>query len=729
MSSISKVVVVQHDPRASSAVRLGFEREGATVVTAEDAGAIDDDTALVVAGAEGAEPARALLRTLATKDAPILWVGNGVVREEAWAAGADEVLPQPAFLRDVVTIGKLLAGRKRGHRSTFNGDLGDYFGVIYMVRALAATGRSGVLTLVRGLRRGEIRLFEGEVTSAHMGGMHGQAGFHQLLLWTEARFEWRHERVVRRQQIPMPHDEVIGQAERFLDEIRVVSGGLSPAAVYAQSATKIQAMARKLPTEVHGVLRLFDGNRTLADVLEDSSFRVFETLRVALRAVESGLLEQVEVSKPKAAMRAVLAVEEWLVGGESKDAVIDRTMESIPDSAPTPKVPPETVGKAGSGSSGKKKNKGRKRGKDGNDSGPSRALAPEVDWTSLIPRSQTVDMSAVTGVVPAAEVSGEIVIGERGAAIAARREGREGLEALTDPDERSRMFPATVTVDLGPDPDATPPAPMLAPVVAAAIAPEPAVLTLPRVATQESLADAVAAAAAIHARTTAKPTTEAIVPEPPKQPEIDQPEPAHQPEIPGSTPVDPEPEVIPPEPRQPEIPEPELPKPEMPHVPEPSADAGIDGEAYRPESTERIPKDELNDELRSPVVVVAPELIAPPADQAMPAEPAMLAVDLAFAQAAVAVVAEREAQRASTPPPRDTHDPATSAEISAVRLDAVAVATTFSDDEEAFFNAGKTLEQQVKKAPPSESFADLDEGYQPETFWSRFRGKRDTKKP
>src|SRR5262249_42405462 len=152
-------------------------------------------------------------RAAATADAPILWVGNGVRREEAWAAGADVVLDQPAFVRDVVTIGKLLAGRKRGHRAQVTGDLGDFFGVFYLVRALAATGRGGVLTLVRGLGRGEVRFFEGEIPSAHMGGLHGQAGPHQLLLWSEARFEWRHEPVVRRRQIPLAHVEVLAHAE------------------------------------------------------------------------------------------------------------------------------------------------------------------------------------------------------------------------------------------------------------------------------------------------------------------------------------------------------------------------------------------------------------------------------------------------------------------------------------------------------------------------------------
>ena len=57
------------------------------------------------------------------------------------------------------------------------------------MRALSASSSKGVLTLVRGFRRGELRLYEGEVTSAQLGGLHGLAAFHQLLLWPEARFE------------------------------------------------------------------------------------------------------------------------------------------------------------------------------------------------------------------------------------------------------------------------------------------------------------------------------------------------------------------------------------------------------------------------------------------------------------------------------------------------------------------------------------------------------------
>ena len=55
------------------------------------------------------------------------------------------------------------------------GSLVEITGVFTLVRALAALGRSAVLTLIRGLRRGEVRFFHGEVTSAQVGLIHGQA--------------------------------------------------------------------------------------------------------------------------------------------------------------------------------------------------------------------------------------------------------------------------------------------------------------------------------------------------------------------------------------------------------------------------------------------------------------------------------------------------------------------------------------------------------------------------
>jgi hypothetical protein len=235
MSVISKLIVVHSDPRTTEAVRYGFEREGADVIAAPsgDLPALAD-TQLIVAGSDNAEEGAALLDGLredlqsAQALVPILYLGNGLSRSQAFEAGASEVLPQPAFIRDVVTAGTLLASPKKGPGEGASGELSDHYGVFYLVRTLSALGRRGVLTMIRGLRRGELRFYDGEVTSAQVGILHGMGALHQLLLWTEARFEFRREAVVRRQQIPLAPADTLADAARFLSEIKSVAEGLSP---------------------------------------------------------------------------------------------------------------------------------------------------------------------------------------------------------------------------------------------------------------------------------------------------------------------------------------------------------------------------------------------------------------------------------------------------------------------------------------------------------------------
>ena len=453
MTTTSKVLVVTSDRHAAEGFRLGFEREGIEVAIATSTDEADEllaDVALVVVradpradlGHDGREHAgdgvdhgrvdrartEALIELVAELaaergDPPLLYVGNGVSRDEAKKVGADLVLKAPAYVRDVVTAGRLLAGRRDGNPAVMDGDLDAAYGVFYLVRTLAALGVTGTLMVIRGLRRGELRFFEGEVTSAQVGSLHGQPALHQLLLWTEGRYELRDELVVRRQQIPMSTVDVLAQAEQFLNDLRELAGPLSPAAIYQQDGAAIGAAGKTLPAEVHDVLRLFDGHRTLADVLEDSPFRVLDTLRIASRAAEVGLVRRLSGQRGRVAHRTLLSLEEWLVG----------QAEELPRA-----VLPE---KSGAQSRGKKGKKIRPSG-----AMPVTGASPDVDWTALTPRSQGLDSALVSPVVPSSMTTGEIVM-RPVPTRTSREEAREKLELLTDPDARDRLFPAKDEAD------------------------------------------------------------------------------------------------------------------------------------------------------------------------------------------------------------------------------------------------------------------------------------------
>src|SRR5687767_721913 len=126
MPGPSKVIVLDPDARSGRQIQLGFQREGVSAQIATVTGGRfelpTEETGLVVVGGQDGravelvKKAREALEA-SHADAPIVFAGRGAPRKDLEAAGADEVLAQPAFLRDVVTIGRLLVGQPASHRA------------------------------------------------------------------------------------------------------------------------------------------------------------------------------------------------------------------------------------------------------------------------------------------------------------------------------------------------------------------------------------------------------------------------------------------------------------------------------------------------------------------------------------------------------------------------------------------------------------------------------------
>ena len=475
MSVISRLILVQPDTHLRESLRFGFEREGVAVAACGSGDAFDPDlfdkpVQLVIAGGRTGDEARsvlALLRAVLSDAAlkpPVLYVGNGIPRSQALDEGATEFLGQPVFVRDAVTVARLLASRKPDNPAVLTGNLGEHFGLFYLVRAISALGRRGVLTLVRGMRRGELRFWDGEVTSAQVGPLHGLAALHQLLLWTEGRFELRPEDVVRRQQIPLSPSELFADAERFLSEIVAVAGNLSLTASYAVDAQQLERVSGRIPPEVTAVLKLFDGSRTLADVVEDCQFRVFETLRIANRLSELGLVQLRSAGRADQRDHSALAIEEWKVGERPSRGpgyvVVSKSGPGGPggQGGPGGVTTAEARRQESHGGHGRKhKDRGpgagtapgaaRQQSRDGAPAPPPPTGAAaahnaplEVDWAQVIPGAVGSEL-VVSPVVPSSAAAGEISVAAAPVSAAAPREridvsapaGPSGQAARTEP--------------------------------------------------------------------------------------------------------------------------------------------------------------------------------------------------------------------------------------------------------------------------------------------------------
>ncbi len=687
MTGPSKVIVLDPDARAAAQVRLGFEREGisaaAPAIPADlgtlalangDAG--DAAVALVGGGVAVVKRARALLEP----DVPIVFAGpaGDATRDDLLAAGADEVVAQPAYLRDVVTIGRILVGQPAAQRDHVAGSLAETTGVYTLVRALAALGRSAVLTLVRGLRRGEIRFYRGEITSAQVGLIHGQAAFHQLLLWTDARFDFAREDIVRRGQIPMSSEELFADAERFLEGVRESADLLSPSMVLEQDVQRVTNLGKQVPTEVHGVLRMFDGHRVLADILEDSPYRVFETLRVAQKALEAGLLRVAADQKPRTSWRAVLAIEEWLVGSETRDAVVERTASL--DTKRVAVVPPP--------STGKKKKARRKKQRRASTPLPIALPKPgEIDWGALVPRVIGGEVGPLSTVVPASGTAGEIDLVTRDA-------DRERLEALLDTSLRAKIFPTDVGVEPSVVVDDSwereqAEAKANAEAAAAAEAKANADAEAAAAAEAKAKADAEAAAAKANAEAEADAERER-----------------------ASARVHAELEKMKIERALRE----EAAEKEREAAARSAAAEEARTYAARVKAaaeTKRL-EAEAKAESSASVAVEPSVLVEPPAaPDAAASKTDALVADLAAAHSAIAAVV---AKAAAAPPTPDAASASQELVVSEVRRDAVVL----TEAEEAFFKE----KSQPHVRPSHESFDDLDEGYQKPKFWDRVFGRK-----
>lgn len=118
---MASILVISPDPEARRMLQLAFELDGATVLTAIDAG--DARAArpqvegvvldLIDGGAEQWNPAREVLRQFRAPTAILLPRGWGGRRPPRAISGADLIVPKPYELLDVVRRVKGMAEGKK----------------------------------------------------------------------------------------------------------------------------------------------------------------------------------------------------------------------------------------------------------------------------------------------------------------------------------------------------------------------------------------------------------------------------------------------------------------------------------------------------------------------------------------------------------------------------------------------------------------------------------------
>ena len=266
---------------------------------------------------------------------PIVALGDPGLRQAALAAGTNDFVATPLFVRDVVNVSRLLTLSHAVPNAPqpeveVQARLSEYHGLFYLLRALAVTGRSGIILLSRGNKRAELRVADGAVMAVHIAGLQGLPALHQLLLWEEAALSLKFRAVPKRSNLHLSAQELLDECERFLRDFAHAARDLGAArCVYVPAGDRDPSTSGLQPAQLGPALRLFDGQRTLSDVIEDSPFRVFDTLRVVKRLLDAGVLAVKSTGVPAvddAETHSML--EEWAVVPDGRGIVGDRRRTS-----------------------------------------------------------------------------------------------------------------------------------------------------------------------------------------------------------------------------------------------------------------------------------------------------------------------------------------------------------------------------------------------------------------
>jgi hypothetical protein len=376
MPRLTHVFIHDSDLRERETLVYGFEGDGIKAVSATEtddlaAAVVSQSPQVVIVAVRSDDPAalapaKALAESDRTRDIPrlVLTSSREAAQQLRSAGGPISFLPLPAFVRDVITAAKLLVGgaatssppapdEKGGSaQGELSGALSEY-GLYFIVRTMVGLGRSGIVQVERGGRKGEIRFSEGEVVSAQVGPLQGKAALHQLLLWEEATLEIKFRPVVRLGQSLPSGEELLEDCERFLRDFAHATKNIGHAqSLFVQDAERVARLLESIPPEVVPVMRLFDGQRSLGDVLEDSPFRVFDTLRTITRLLDMGIIRRKAIERPTTGLPGLRRPrpDEWIRPSEAAKSSAPPTLPTAPVEPPPAHPPaasaaePEKVG-------------------------------------------------------------------------------------------------------------------------------------------------------------------------------------------------------------------------------------------------------------------------------------------------------------------------------------------------------------------------------------------------
>jgi CheY-like chemotaxis protein len=253
--------------------------------------------------------------------------------------GAEDYLTKPIYIKEVVTRVRMILAKvekerleRKEQRAGFSGNLSD-MGVVDLVQTFEIGRKTGTI-LILGERHGTVYFKEGRVIDAELGSLRGESAFYRMLNTAEGQFEVAFSQIERPERIEVSTQGLLMEGMRRLDEWSRMLEQLPPLETrFEMDYSQLAERLAEIPDEINGLLRLFDGRRTLQRVVEDSEFEDLAALGIISKLYFEGLIKEAGTPSTNGERSLRPGIEEWLSAGPA-------TLEAeAPGSATLPAVP------------------------------------------------------------------------------------------------------------------------------------------------------------------------------------------------------------------------------------------------------------------------------------------------------------------------------------------------------------------------------------------------------
>lgn len=331
-----QLLLVDADPRSVRVLEVSLKKAGYSVTTAKDGadalGKIELSTPDLILtdtrlpNVDGYALVRRLKERAEWASIPVVFLTSQKSIEDkirGLELGVEDYLTKPIFVRELIArVNLLLARRARegfvarqasstGGRTRFAGSIAD-MGVVDLLQTFEVSRKSGIVHLF--LESGDAHIYfrDGKVVDATLGALGGEEAVYRALLLNEGNFEVEFCRVENAEVIEASTQGLLMEGMRRVDEWGKLLESLPPlTTVFEVHSGELLERLNEIPDELNGILRLFDGKRTLMQVVDASPFEDLSTLSTISKLYFEGLLVPVEGAHPPEAPEDVILSEAY----------------------------------------------------------------------------------------------------------------------------------------------------------------------------------------------------------------------------------------------------------------------------------------------------------------------------------------------------------------------------------------------------------------------------------